>query len=110
MKGALFITALITIALTARSDYPVSSSFVWFGSFLPVILAYKLHSLGRDYTNQLYALTVAIAHYLAYHHIFINRIAQDAYDFWPLSPLSLTIVLILSYRDFSNAAARDINN
>ena len=107
MKGALIITSLITIALTARSEYFISSSFVWFGAFLPVICMYKLHSIGRSYTNQIYALTIAIAHYIAYHHIFISRIAQDGFDFWPLSPLSLTMIIILVYRDFTNGNFHD---
>lgn len=102
MRGALLITTLITIALTARSDYPLSSSFVWFGAFLPVIYGYKLHSLGKSYTNSIYALTAAISHYLVYHQ-FISQIAQDAPVFWPLSPISLTIVLVLVCRDFKNA-------
>ena len=100
MKAVFILTALITIALTARSSQGLESAIIWWINFLPACAMLYRYAVGYSLSGFIKIWPFSIGTYLFFHswHFegFKDLPIYHGVEFWPISVLSLIIVTYLT--------------
>jgi hypothetical protein len=109
VRGVFILTALITIALTARSQHGIDSAVVWWNNFLVASTALYFYAKNIPLKSLKYIYAYALLNYLLFHpwHFWGVKDLFDwfewfSFEFWPISLLSFIIVTRLVYSEIKN--------
>jgi len=95
------LTALITIALTVRSQHMIESAAVWWTNFLPVV-AYSVLWKGKRIFRLEHLLCFSVFVYFVFHSFhfwFSSSTLAEGVEFWPASLMSVLIVTFFVFKE-----------